>query len=91
MFCLVCIFIILHLIAMQVCSKCCCHHALSVLKANGTNQSGYLTCNECYSLQSKVKRVPLFAIANGKTIGGAPPCLSSLYPVELALISKARI
>ena len=23
------------------------------VEANGTNQSGYLTCNECYSLQSK--------------------------------------
>ena len=47
-------------------------------------------CNECYSsIQSR--RLPLFAIANGKTIGEAPTCLSSLNPVELALISKARV
>ena len=64
-------------------------HSIYV-KGNETNQSGYLTCNECNSsIQSK--RLLLFAIANGNTIGEAPPCLSSLNPVELALISKARV
>jgi hypothetical protein len=50
---------------------------------------GFLSCNDCFSL-IQVGKLPMFAIANGKTIGEAPPCLAELNPVELALISKAK-
>ncbi len=42
---------------------------------------------------SSIKRQEFtkFAIANDKTIGGAPLCLATLNPVELALISKSQI
>ena len=33
---------------------------------------------------------PRFAIANGMTIGVAPPCLQELNEIELALVSQAR-
>ena len=54
------------------------------------NESGYLSCNECFDPIQNERRLPMFAIANDKTIGEAPECLASLNPVELALTSKAR-
>ena len=54
------------------------------------NETGYLCCNECFDPIQNERRLPMFAIANDKTIGEAPECLTSLNPVELALISKAR-
>jgi hypothetical protein len=50
----------------------------------------FLGCNDCVS-SIKRQELPKFAIANDKTIGEAPPCLATLNPVELALISKSRV
>ena len=42
-------------------------------------------------IQFKMKgALQMFAIANDNTIGEAPECLTSMNPVELGLISKAR-
>jgi hypothetical protein len=62
--------------------------ACYIESANG-DQSGYLTCDSCISSLEGGK-LPVFAIANYKTIGEAPLCLSRLNPVEIALIGKAR-
>ena len=59
------------------------------IQCTGTDESGYLTCDSCIGYLDGGK-LPVFAIANHKTIGEAPICLTRLNPVELALIGKAR-
>jgi hypothetical protein len=53
-----------------------------------------ICCAECRSgldLRAFAKgKLPRHAIANGLTIGTAPPCLQRLNEVELALLSQAR-
>ena len=53
-----------------------------------------LCCQECRSHLRpdllKKGELPRFAIASGLTIGTAPPCLTRLNEIELALLSQAR-
>ena len=53
-----------------------------------------ICCSECRGglLSSKLKEghLPRFAIANNMAIGEAPPCLTRLNEIELALLSQAR-
>jgi hypothetical protein len=55
----------------------------------GVNDSDFIACVRCEASMKK-RELPVFAIANGRTIGEAPQVLSQLNPVELSLISKAR-
>lgn len=47
-------------------------------------------CPSCKA-QLQAGKTPKFAIANGMTIGVAPPCLQELNEVEIALLSQARL
>ena len=60
---------------------------------------GFQCCSDCFAaigneeVQANPNRLELheFAIANGMTIGEAPKVLLDLNPMELALVSQARI
>jgi Helitron helicase-like domain at N-terminus/PIF1-like helicase len=53
------------------------------------NKSGYTICTTCNNFVT-VGKQPIYSISNNFAFGKTPKCLSSLTPIELAMITPVR-